>query len=162
MKTPSSRIDAGKKTLLVTAITAILVTACASGPVTPDGAAAARSKLVALQSDPNLATLAPVAVEQAELAVRNAERPEADKALAANRVYLADRKVDIARAQAETRYAEDQRATLTAEREKARLDSRTREADVAKAATAVARNDADAANAATADANAATAVAKGE
>jgi outer membrane protein OmpA-like peptidoglycan-associated protein len=162
MKTATSLLIANRKTLLVTAIAAILVTACASGPVVPEGATAARGKLIALQADPNLATRAPVAIEQAELAVKTAEQPESDKALAANRVYLADRKVDIARAQAETRYAEDQRATLTAQRETARLDSRTHEADAAKAATAVARSDATAANAAAADANAATAAAREE
>ena len=150
-----ARLTAGnKKALLATAIASVLLTACASGPVVPEGATAARSKLIALQADPNLATRAPVAMEQAEVAVRSAERPEADAALGANRVYLADRKVEIARAQAETRYAEDQRATLTAQRETARLDSRTREADVAKAATVVALSDAEAATEAAVDARA--------
>ncbi len=71
--------------------------------------------------------------------MRVAERPEVDKDLAAYRVYLADRKVEIARAQAETSFAEDQRAQLSAQREKARLDSRTREADAAKGQVAAAR-----------------------
>ena len=60
------------------------------------------------------------------------EQPEVDKELGAYRVYLADRKVEIATAQAETSLAEDQRAKLSAQREKARLDSRTVEADTAK------------------------------
>jgi outer membrane protein OmpA-like peptidoglycan-associated protein len=98
-----------------------------------------RSKLTQLQSDPNLATRAPAATKEADAAVRIAERPEVDKDLAAYRIYLADRKVDIARAQAETSFAEDQRVKLSAEREKARLDSRTREADAAKGQVAAAR-----------------------
>ena len=77
--------------------------------------------------------------------------------LASHRVYIADRKVEIARAQAETRLFEDQRAALSAQRETARLDSRTREADAAKDAAAMARSDALDAREATADAQAQTA-----
>src|SRR5581483_1444606 len=58
---------------------------------------------------------------------------------AAHRVYLADRRVDTARALAETRFAEDQRAELVAQRESARLDARTHEADAAKGQAATAR-----------------------
>ena len=73
-----------------------------------------------------------MAMKEADTAVRAAEQPQADKELGAYRVYLADRKVEIARAQAETSFAEDQRAALSAQRESARLDARTREADAAK------------------------------
>ena len=69
-------------------------------------------------------------------AVRTAEQPEADRALGEHRVYIADRKVEIASAQAQTRYLEDQRAKITAERASAQLDSRTREVDGAREATA--------------------------
>ena len=141
----------GRKTVLATAMTAVLLAACAGAPVAPDGATTARAKLSALQADPNLASRAPVAIDQADAAVRIAEQPEKDIDLVSHRVYLADRKIDIARAQAETRYAEDQRTALSSQREAARLDSRTREADSANAAANVARNDADAANAATAE-----------
>ena len=47
--------------------------------------------------------------------------------------------MDTARALAETRFAEDQRAVLTAQRDSARLDARTREADAAKGQVATAR-----------------------
>lgn len=119
------------KTLVATAVAAALLSACATAPVQPDGAAQARYKLTQLQSDPNLATRAPAATKEADAAVRAAEQPEADKDLAAYRVYLADRKVEIAKAQAQTSFAEDQRVQLTAQREKARLDARTHEADQA-------------------------------
>src|SRR3954451_21075777 len=109
MKAMFPRIQGRKSAVLALAIASALLAACASGPVVPEGATAARNKLTALQADPNLATRAPVAIEQADIAVRSAERPEANASLSANRVYIADRKVDIARAQAETRYAEDQR-----------------------------------------------------
>lgn len=122
-----------RNTLIATSVSSILLAACASVPPKPDGSAEARNHLIELQSDPNLATRAPVALAAAEAAVRTAEQPQPDKDLAAYRVYLANRQVDIARADAETRFEEDQRVTLTAQRESARLNARTREADAAKA-----------------------------
>jgi outer membrane protein OmpA-like peptidoglycan-associated protein len=130
------------RTLIATTVAAVLLAACAAAPSVPAGALEARSKLTQLQSDQNLATRAPVAIKEADIAVRAAETPQADEELAAHRVYIADRKVDTARALAETRFAEDQRAALSAEREGARLDSRTREADAAKLATVAAQVDA--------------------
>jgi outer membrane protein OmpA-like peptidoglycan-associated protein len=132
-----------------------VLAACATTPQSPEGAAEVRSKLTRLQSDPNLADRAPLAVQEAETAVRIAEEPVGkDVALGAHRVYLADRKVEIAMAQASTRYAEDQRETLAEERERARLAARTREADRARADADAARaRAADAARVASADAD---------
>jgi len=130
-----------RKTLIAAAVSAALLAGCASAPVAPEGAAEARLKLTRLQSDPTLADRAPLALHEATAAVQVAEQPEADKALGAYRVYLADRKVETARAEAETRLAEDQRAALLAQRESARLDARTREADTAHYQADVARAD---------------------
>jgi len=127
------------KNLVAAAVATVLLAACATAPVKPDGAAEARIKLTRLQSDPNLATRAPQAIEAADAAVRLAEQPEADQELGAYRVYIADRKVEIARADAQTRYAEDQRVLISAQRDQARLDARTREADAAKGQVALAR-----------------------
>ena len=124
------------KTLIATSVAALLLAACAAAPVKPDGAADARSKLTQLQSDPSLAGRAPLAVKEADTAVQVAEQPQADQELGAYRVYMADRKVEIARAQAETSLAEDQRTALSANRETSRLDARTREADAAHVAAA--------------------------
>jgi outer membrane protein OmpA-like peptidoglycan-associated protein len=67
--------------------------------------------------------------------------------------------VDTARALAETKFSEQERTALTEQSEKARLDSRTREADRAKADALVARAESAeqklAANAARGDADAA-------
>jgi outer membrane protein OmpA-like peptidoglycan-associated protein len=128
-----------RSTLIATAVAAILLAGCAAAPVKPDGAMEARAKLTQLQSDPNLASRAAAAIKDADLAVRAAEQPEPNKELAAHRVYLADRKVDTAKELAEARFAEDQRAALTADRDKSRLDARTREADAAKGQAATAR-----------------------
>ena len=127
------------KTLVATTVASVLLAACAVAPPKPDGAAEARSKLTQLQSDPNLTNRVSPAMKEAEAAVRAAEQPQTDKELGAHLVYMADRKVDIARAQAETNLAEDQRAELSAQREKARLDARTHEADIAEGKVATAR-----------------------
>jgi outer membrane protein OmpA-like peptidoglycan-associated protein len=125
--------------LVVTTVAAIVLAGCTTTPEKPAGAVEVRAKLTLLQSDPNLATRAPQPLEAADAAVRLAEQPEPDKDLAAYRVYMADRKVEIARADAQTRFAEDQRALMSAQREQARLDARTREADLAKGQVALAR-----------------------
>jgi outer membrane protein OmpA-like peptidoglycan-associated protein len=128
------------RTLVAIAVTAALA-GCASTPKPPAGSAEVRAKLTALQSDATLAAKAPVATKEAETAVSQAEIAQPDLALAAHKVYIADRKVDTARARAEMKVAEDYRTTLNEQAEKARLDSRTREADLAKSDAMSARAD---------------------
>ena len=111
---------------------ALLVTACASAPEAPEGAAAARAELTRLQSDPQLATRAPQALQEAEAAVVAAEQPENDEAKASHRVFMAERKVALARALATARLAEDERAQLAQQRDEARLRARTEEAVAAR------------------------------
>ncbi len=142
MNTENGSVTNLRKTLIAATVASVLLAACAAAPLKPDGAAEARNKLTQLQSDPNLGSRAPLAIKEADVAVTAAEQPQADKDLAAHRVYLADRKVETARALAETRFAEDQRGSLSAQRERARLDARTNEADVAKSQVATARMDA--------------------
>jgi outer membrane protein OmpA-like peptidoglycan-associated protein len=130
------------RTLIAATVSAVLLAACAAAPQIPAGAAQARSKLTQLQSHQELSTLAPVAIKDADVAVSAAETPQTDEELGAHRVYIADRKVDTAWALAESRLAEDQRAALGADREGARLDARTREADAARLVAATAQADA--------------------
>lgn len=131
------------KKLGMVAAVAVMLTACASTPKAPEGSAAVRSKLTQLQSDPKLASRAPVAINDAEMAVRAAEKPTKDKALSKHLVKLADGKVDIAAAQAQARFLEDDRKTLSEQRESARLDSRTLEADKARTEAELAKQQAD-------------------
>jgi len=145
------------KALMAVVVSSLLLAGCATAPVSPEGAVDARAKLTTLQADPDLAGRAPVALKAAEAAVRLAEEPLLnDPALGAHRVYIAERKVEIAIAEASTRYAEEQRAKLGEERARARLDARTREADMARedadAARVAAADDADAARVAAAEA----------
>jgi outer membrane protein OmpA-like peptidoglycan-associated protein len=135
------------KTLVAAALAAVFLAGCSAAPTRPEGADSARAKLTRLQSDPQLASRAPVALQKAEAAVRAAEQPNEDMEESRHLVFMADREVDIATAQAQSRLLEDQRKTLSEQREGARLDSRTREADVARMDANVARADANAANA---------------
>src|SRR5688572_4298236 len=118
--------------VLIAAGVALALAACAAAPPKSTGAADARAKLTVLQSDANLANQAPVAIQDAEAAVVAAEAPQTDEQVAMHLAYLADRKVEIAEAQSQARFAEAERKKLGEQRESARLDARTREADVAK------------------------------
>jgi len=150
------------RTLIGAAVAATLITGCASTPQQPLGSVEVRAKLTQLQSDATLANRAPVALKDAEAAVNAAEMPQKDLQLAAHRVYIADRKVDTARALAETSAAEAERVTLNQLSEKARLDSRTREADRAKADAMTANTDAANARADMAEQKLATNQARGD
>lgn len=116
----------------VLSMASFLVLGCASHKA-PDGAVEARNRLTELESQPQLASRAPVAVDAARSAVEKAEKPGKDKAISDHNVLIAQRKVDIAWAQAQTRYLEDQRKELSDRQNQERLDSRTREADALRA-----------------------------
>lgn len=122
-----------------------LLFGCAAQLTAPDGAVTARSKLTELQSNAELANLAPVEIKEADAAVAAAEVPRKETAYATHLVLIANNKVDIARARAQSRLYEDQRQALSQESETARLDARTLEADNARADAIVARDETDAA-----------------
>lgn len=115
--------------ILSALITSSFLVACSSTPKAPDGSAEVRAKLTRLQSDPQLATLAPVAIKEADAAVSRAEEPRKDAKYAQHLVYLADRKVDTAAAMAQARLLEDQREEISEQATAAQLASRTQEAD---------------------------------
>ena len=123
--------------------TLLLFAACATPLTAPQGADMARSKLTELQSSPELANLAPIELKEAEAAVIAAEVPRIQDAYAAHLVLIADQKVDIAAARAQSRLYEDQRTALSEESELARLEARTLEADQAHADATAARDEAE-------------------
>lgn len=127
----------------------LVLSGCATGRDSPQGAAEVRGKLTALQNEPELADRARVEIRKAEEAVRLAEQPlpVRDSELGAHRVYLADQMIEIARARATARHAESDRPRLAQERDAARLAARTREADQAQAEANQAQVDADRAQA---------------
>lgn len=133
------------RTLSVAVAIAFVAAGCATAPQSPQGSADVRTKLNVLQSNPTLAKKVPVEIREAEAAVLIAEAPVGkDIALGEHRVYMADHLVDIASARAATRDAEDQRAMLSQKRDEARLDARTREADMAHRQTAMAQSKSEA------------------
>lgn len=136
-----SRISSTRNTLLIAGF--FLLSACATAPKPPEAPLDSRVKLTALQSDPDLATRAPVEMKEAEAAVKAAEMPRTDdEAYAAHLLLLADQKVEIARARAQSRLYEDQRQALSEQSERARLEARTLEADRARRDATAARADA--------------------
>lgn len=138
----------GKKTGFALILSSAVLTGCAMTPTSPDGSENVRAKLTELQQNPGMMTHARVELRDAEAAVQLAEQPLAsgEAALAAHRIYMADRMVEIARAKGETRLMEADRVLLGEERDAARLAARTREADKAHAdATSARTSQADAA-----------------
>lgn len=129
-----------RKSLIAVGVACALLVGCTAAPTKPDGADSLRSRLTQLQSNPKLASRAPLAIKDAEVAVTAAEMPQADQAVGAHLVFMADRKIGIAEAQAQTHLAVDQRKTLGEEREAMRLQARTQEADAANLRADVARD----------------------
>lgn len=119
----------------------LLLAACSSAPTKPEGADYARIRLTQLQSNPDLSAQAPMAIQEAELAVSAAEVPQKDKVLARQLVQIADSKVDSAWTQAQGRLQENQRQALSS----ARLDTRASnlETDAARSDANTARMDAN-------------------
>lgn len=128
-------------TIIITSV--ILLGGCASAPKSPPGAVAARERLTQLQNDPALASYVSAPMRTADIAVSAAEIPRKDKAESDHLVFIAGRSVDIVWAEAKTRFLEDQREKLSAQRDTERLDSRTREADRANNEVVQARADSD-------------------
>lgn len=118
------------------------VAACSSAPKMADGISDIRAELNTLQANRALAILAPEAISQAEEAVLAAEQPVKNEQLSRHLVFVADRKVNIALAQAKSRFAEDQQKVLAKTRDDVRLDARTTEADQAHEDARLARADA--------------------
>ncbi|HEX5765169.1 MAG TPA: OmpA family protein, partial [Woeseiaceae bacterium] len=129
------------KIIVSTAALAVLG-ACATPLMAPEGSESARNKLTQLQSDAQLSSRAQVEIKAAETAVAAAEVPNKDQERAKHLVLLADHKVDIARARAQSRLYEDERQALSEQAELARLQARTREADKARLDATAARKDA--------------------
>ena len=110
----------------------VLLAACAAEAVKDPGVTRVRAALTDLESNSNLASRAPLAIHDAEAAVTEAEQPQSNPSVVAHLVYIADRRVQIAKAQAQTKFDEDQRKTLSDQNGQIQLDARTHEADAAK------------------------------
>jgi outer membrane protein OmpA-like peptidoglycan-associated protein len=140
-----------------------LLAACAT-PQAPEAPLNARLKLDSLQADSQLATRAPRELEEARIAVEAAEAADADEGSVRGRhlIVMADQKVEIARARAQSRLYEDQRRALSEESERARLQARTLEADRSRREAEAAREEARSAQRALSSAEADAAMAREE
>ncbi|PHV05087.1 flagellar motor protein MotB [Janthinobacterium sp. BJB412] len=136
----------------------IFVAACSSAPTTTSLLDQTRGDYMAVQSNPNVARLAPTefkqasdALERANAAAARKDSPEAIDKLA----YLAKQKIATAREVAKQKGAEAEVADAARQRDQIRLDQRTQEADQARLSAEQARQQAAAANSQTAGAEAA-------
>lgn len=108
------------------------VTGCAP-LLKPEGSNIARNQLMVLKADAELAPQVQAALLEAELAVQAAELPTRDVVGGQHAVHVAERKIDIARAEAERRIAEDALKLLQQQRDAILLDGKSRELEIAQA-----------------------------
>ena len=116
-----------------------VLASCTAYPTKPAGADNLRARLTQLQTDPQLGSRAPLALQEADKAVSAAEQPQSDVLVSEHLVYMADRRIAIARAVAQSHLAVDQRQGLADQRAEMRLNERTQEADSANRRTAIAQ-----------------------
>ena len=103
------------RTLLLLALTVSVVVSCQSAPKKDLALEQIRSQLDQLQSDPELTGYASSARGEAERALRSAENPTGNETQRNHLIYMADRRIQIARAAA-------QREKMESELERLRLD----------------------------------------
>jgi outer membrane protein OmpA-like peptidoglycan-associated protein len=109
-------------TALSTGAALLALGACTGAPTPP--LEAARAEVQAAQSDPQLVRFAPGELEQARMALQNAEAAYmegADVDDIDSKAYIASQSVAIARAAADERSTTEQASTLDAERERIRV-----------------------------------------
>jgi len=114
--------------------------------VPPAELAQARTAYAQAQADPQVSTRAPVALREAEEAVRRAELTwdkEKDVREVQNLAAVAQQRVELARAAAVQKQAEIDVEQLGVERERVLLEARTREAQRAQEAVEQAQREAD-------------------
>jgi len=108
---------------------------CSTTPARPVALEEARTKFAQAQQDPQVAVNAPVALREAEESVNRAEQAwEKDKNVreVQNLSAVAVRRVEVARAAADKKQAENDLGELRSERERVLLEARTREAERAQ------------------------------
>lgn len=119
--------------LAALALVAVVLASGCSAPVKPAGADDARRALLALRADPRLSAEVPLALQDAELAVQAAEVPTRDLAAGQHAAHVAQRKVDIARAEAERKLSEQSQRMLDQQREAILAEGREREVEILRA-----------------------------
>jgi OOP family OmpA-OmpF porin len=109
----------------------LFLAACATPPL-PE-VEHARASYDSAKSDRNVTANAPVALYEAEKTLRSADKAwdsDGDREEAVHQAYLTEKRVEIARAIATRRGADQEAEKLNAERQQVLLGARTREIDV--------------------------------
>jgi len=128
---------------------ALLLGACSTTPRVTGQLDMARSDFVAAQNDPGVARYAPLEMQQAGVALdeANAASKHDDSEEKIDKLaYIAKQKIGVAREVAKQKSAEADMAQSAKERDRMRLEQRTNEADQAKNAAAQAQLSAQVAN----------------
>lgn len=116
------------------------LTACSSAPKRDLGLEQLRASLQSLENDSQLAGRAPEAMINARAAVRAAEEStQVSPEIREHLVYLAEKKIDIARASAEVEFETDQQRELERARDRILVQASLQEAERARRAAEQAR-----------------------
>lgn len=117
--------------LVYLALTALLA-ACANSPKKDLALEQVRAQLEELQADTDLAGYAPLALGEAERALRTAETAKGDETYRIHLIYLADRRIQIARAVAQREQLETEYRAMQDERSKMLIRASQMEAERAR------------------------------
>ncbi|HUF20002.1 MAG TPA: OmpA family protein [Burkholderiales bacterium] len=118
--------------LSITLICALMLGACASQPKKDLALEQVRSQLDRLKADEELRGYAPLALGEAERALRQAEASQGDETQRLHLIYMADRRIQIARTVAQREQLEAEYDRLEAERHNLLLWASQLEADQAR------------------------------
>lgn len=117
----------------------VILTACVAAPKKDLALERVREELVNLKSNPELAGYAPLAVGEAERALRAAELATGDDVYRSYLVYMADRRIQVARTMAEREQYEQLLDELKKQRSEMLIQASQLEADQARMEAETAR-----------------------
>jgi outer membrane protein OmpA-like peptidoglycan-associated protein len=120
-------------TRVLTILLILLLSACTAAPKKDLALERVRDELDSLKSNPELAGLAPLALGEAERALRSAELASGDDIYRSYLVYMADRRIQIARTMAEREQHEQAIDELEEQRSAMLIKASQLEADQARA-----------------------------
>jgi len=119
-------------TVAITLLMVVGVAACGTAPKQDLALQQVRTQLDELKSNPELAGYAPLALGEAERALRQAETATGNDTQRIHLVYMADRRIQIARAMAQRAQLEEESNTLGDERNAMLLKASQLEAERAR------------------------------
>ena len=119
-------------TIIAMMLMLVLLSACVAAPKKDLALDRVRGELDELKSNPELAGYAPLAVREAERALRNAELASGDDLYRSYLVYMADRRIQIARTMAEREQHEQMLDELEREHSAMLIKTSQLEADHAR------------------------------